>query len=383
MRGGVSVYSINLIKHILSNDIEVHIITTKRNIINSEKDVNYLSNEKAYIHKIVDFHDNILSHIRFQYSVCKVLYKLCSNIKFDIIHSNFPVNGDILYTLFNIRNTPVVTTIHGFSSMLKDTIKSSLQYTPSTFLDSAEKSILRYHPIFTVIERLYLQKITHAIAVSRYAAQLTSQYIRSNKISVVYHGIDPLLFDCRERYNNEPTILFLSRFAAHKGIYTFMKALPLILKEIPNVRILIAGNTDNNLVTEYIRKISRDYKDNLNFIGYIQNYVELPSLYKKADIFVSSSFEDLLGFRLLEAMSCKCTVIATNIGGVPELISDNYNGLLVSAGNYNMLADKIIMACQDSSLRKKLGENARTTILERFTAEKMARNTLEIYNNVT
>jgi len=81
-------------------------------------------------------------------------------------------------------------------------------------------------------------------------------------------------------------------------------------------------------------------------------------------------------------MSCKCATVATNVGGVPEIIKDGENGLLVNAGDHVMLADKIIMLCQDHSLRKRLSINGRITVMNGFTAEIMASKTLQIYNNI-
>lgn len=378
VRGGVSVYSINLLKGLLSYDIEVHVITTRKNNINMEKDIAYLHNDRLYIHNISNFYDNLSSHIKFQYAIAKVLPKLNTSINFDLIHSNFPVNGDMLYSLFS-NKLPIVTTIHGFADMLKETIKASLNFTPESFLDASERSILRYQPFFSIMEKLYLKKIHHAIAVSKYAASLTSRYIPAHKISVVYHGIDTRLFNNNiDNNDKEPIILFLSRFATHKGIYTFLKALQLILNEVPHAKILIGGHTDNKFVTQYVKNVIT-HSTNINFIGYVPNYTELPMLYTKANIFVSSSFEDLLGFRLLEAMCCKLAVVATNIGGVPELIKNEHNGLLVNPGDYNMLAHKIITLCQDSSLRQRLANNAHNTVISNFTSEIMTKNTLDVY----
>jgi|LJSS01.1.fsa_nt_gb glycosyltransferase involved in cell wall biosynthesis len=385
VRGGVSVYSINLIKTFLSHDIEVHLITTIRDNVHVVNDLNYLDDWRLNIYKVTNFDGGLFSHIKFQYKVKKTLANLIKNIKPDLIHTNFPVNGDILYTLFDNKNIPIITTIHGSTSMLRETIKTSLYYTPKIFLDSSEKTILRYYPFFVYIERLYLQKVSHAIAVSHYAKNMISKYITSDKVSIVYHGIDTSLFDNVDKYNNEPTILLLTRLVAHKGINVFLKALPLILKEIPTIKILIAGGTDSKLALEYIKKTIEKFgnsTNNINFIGYVPNYTELPMLYEKANIFVSPSFEDLLGFRLLEAMSCKCATVATNVGGVPEIIKDGENGLLVNAGDHVMLADKIIMLCQDHSLRKRLSINGRITVMNGFTAEIMASKTLQIYNNI-
>ncbi len=376
VRGGVSVYSLNLVKHLLK-DNEVHIITTIRGR-EPEKDLEYINNGSLHIHRLVESNDTLLSHLKFQLKILKEFDKLNNEYKFDLIHSNFPSSPDLLYLLFNNAKIPVIATIHGTINMLRDTIMKALKSSQDSrlYLDASEKAILRYNKFLNAAEKLYIKHVDHFIAVSEYAKTLLSH----KKISVVHHGIDPNLFSYKESMDSNTSILFISRFALHKGIRVLLNAIPLILKEIPDAKIMIAGNTDNRYTIDRLKQVLPNR--NAEYIGFVENYTDLPMVYKKASIFISTSFEDLLGFRLLEAMSCGIPVIATSIGGVPEVITDNFNGLLFKPNDHKALAEHVSLLANDHKLRDTLRRNGRNVIEERFTAEKMANATIKIYDEI-
>ncbi|GIU71700.1 MAG: glycosyl transferase family 1 [Candidatus Nitrosocaldaceae archaeon] len=376
VRGGVSVYSLNLIKHLL-NDNEVHVITTIRGK-EPEKDLEYINNSSLHIHRLVESNDTLFSHLKFQFKIMKEFDKLNSKYKFDLIHSNFPSSPDLLYLLLKNAKIPVIATIHGTINMLKDTIIKALNNSTDNrlYLDASEKAILRYNKFLNIAEKLYIKHVDHFIAVSEYAKSLLSV----NNVSVVHHGIDPNLFSYKENKDEHISILFISRFALHKGIRVLLDAIPLILREIPDAKIMIAGNTDNKYTIDKLKKVLPN--KNAEYIGFVENYTDLPMIYKKASIFISTSFEDLLGFRLLEAMSCGVPVIATDIGGVPEVIRDGFNGFLFKPNDHKTLAEYISLLTNDYRLRNKLRKNARDTIEQRFTAKRMSDDTTKIYDEV-
>ncbi len=383
VRGGVSVYSINLVKNLLELGLDVHVITPARNSsISAEKDSEYLSkNGNLFVHKLNESTDNFASHVKFQLAVAKALPKLDSTYHFDLIHSNFPSSPELLYLIFRDLNLPVLTTCHGSVSMLRETIYAALGAGNGLDknLDAAEKTIMRFHYPLRLAERIYLSKVDRVISVSNYMMEWLFKFVPTEDVNLVYHGIDTELF----RKNGEPeeaTILFVGRFALHKGIHVLLRALPLVFKEIPKAKVLIAGNTDNVSMIQQIRN-SIDGK-NHEFLGFVENYSDLPNIYSRATIFVSPSFEDLLGFRLLEAMSCGVPVVATKVGGVPEVISDEQNGILVPAGDHQILAEKIALLLNDKSLRAKIRSYARETVEKKFTAKVMSQKTLKIYNEL-
>jgi glycosyltransferase involved in cell wall biosynthesis len=82
-------------------------------------------------------------------------------------------------------------------------------------------------------------------------------------------------------------------------------------------------------------------------------------------------------------MSSGLPVVATNVGGIPEIVEDGVNGFLVQSKNPEAIAERILDLNADPALRRRLGEAARKTILERYTAEKVVGQYLKIYERVT
>ena len=107
---------------------------------------------------------------------------------------------------------------------------------------------------------------------------------------------------------------------------------------------------------------------------------ENASQYLKAfDIYVSSSVKEGLPYSILEAMAAELPIITTAVGGVPEMIKDNDNGLLIEPKNYKILAEKIKYLIENKPLAQRLGQQARQDVKENFSKEKMIRETFKQY----
>ena len=110
---------------------------------------------------------------------------------------------------------------------------------------------------------------------------------------------------------------------------------------------------------------------------------ELIEFYYRADIFVAPSVvEEALGLTILEAMASKTPVIATRRGGIPMLVKHGYNGLFVKVRNSKEIASACNKLLEDDELRKKLGENARKTVEEKFTWGKTAQKFHRLYKKI-
>jgi glycosyltransferase involved in cell wall biosynthesis len=238
-----------------------------------------------------------------------------------------------------------------------------------------------------ICEFFYLKQIQHFLTVSEFIKSelLDSfKFLDEERIVTVHHGVDTQFFLPNKEdsfvKNNGPIILFTGRFVAKKGPHILIRAMPKILKSVPDACFVFVGSGD---FTPYLRMI-KDNKipeDNFKLLGYVAGS-ELPKIYNSATLYAAPSFEDSLGIRILEAMSCEKAVVASNIGGVPEIINDGKNGFLVSPGDVNKLAEKIIMLLEDENLRKKIAVASRRTVLEKFSVVRMANQTARLYNEI-
>lgn len=160
-----------------------------------------------------------------------------------------------------------------------------------------------------------------------------------------------------------------------KGHMTLLEAAPSIIREIPNVKFLFVGEGYLRQDLERIA-LSKGLKDYIIFTGFRN---DIPQITATFDIAVLASFFEGLGRVLLEAMVLEKPVVATNVGGIPEVVKDGVNGFLVPAGDSHLLAETIIKLLKDENLRRDMGRVGRKMIDEKFSAKKMVGDIERLY----
>ena len=172
-------------------------------------------------------------------------------------------------------------------------------------------------------------------------------------------------------------IVTVAALAPHKAHNVLLKAASLVVKKHPNVRFLLAGEGElKDTITKNIYNLGLE-----NFVillGYIK---DIGSVYKAADIFALSSCEEGLCTSLFDAMYFELPIVATNAGGIPELVSDGINGLIVPVEDYELFAEKLNLLIENPDRRKKMGDRS-SDILEQNRMEKTIEKTLQVYKKL-
>jgi glycosyltransferase involved in cell wall biosynthesis len=152
----------------------------------------------------------------------------------------------------------------------------------------------------------------------------------------------------------------------------------LLRAERANVRLEIAGaGPDHRAISEEVQALGMAAR--VTFLGWQK---DLAPLLARWDIFVLPSLEESFGIAALEAMAAGCVVIATAVGGVPELIEHGRTGWLVPAGDSNALADRIQFVVANPELRRATEIAARTRAREYFSADRMVAQIAEVYDEI-
>lgn len=222
--------------------------------------------------------------------------------------------------------------------------------------------------------------ITHT---HNHALELNRLYqIEPRKFNIIPHGIGlPML---RKEISDNPTIkiLYVGRLEYRKGTDILLGAIPLVLRQHTDVIFELVGCDPNDeYQNQFKSENAEEISKNVIFSGKIDK-TDLLKSYQGCDIFVAPSRYESFGLIFIEAMSFGKPVIGCNVGGVSEIISDQYNGLFADGGDAQSLADKIIHLIENPILRRRLAGNARKTVEEKFTAEQLARNSLKYYNQI-
>jgi L-malate glycosyltransferase len=176
-----------------------------------------------------------------------------------------------------------------------------------------------------------------------------------------------------------PIVTTVCRLTPSKGIEDLLKAAVRVTACLPRVRFLVAGKDLSQ--PGYMLQLERyaaDLKlsDNLRFLGERSDVLDILS---ESDLFVLPSLSEGLSNVLLEAMTASLPVVATDVGGNPEVVEDGRTGLLVPPRNADELATAMMQILQCPDMACRFGENGRDRVVSEFSLESMVRQTHELY----
>lgn len=325
------------------------------------------------------------------------LFKLNYRIGVDLIHAHATsgLSHAILKGFHLDRRTRVsyVAHVHGTTK--------GIRLAWSRIDPSALNKVKIRHPVkryIPVVRETIMWKSADAlIAVSKFLKEeLVNLYgVQKERIHVVHNGVDLKTFypkksrlEILKALGLDATsrlILYLGGLRPVKGPLYIGKALEKIHYRFPSIKVLFVG--ERYSLDRYRDKVARKLVKDLiekGVICMIKNipHVQLPEYYSAADAVVLPSIYDSFPKVILEAMACGTPVIASAVGGIPELISHGETGILVEPANPDELAEAIISMVSDPKLRKKLGSKARKLVEERFTWKHTAKHTLTVYKKV-
>lgn len=308
----------------------------------------------------------------------KEVDRLSREYKIDIVHGQSPSSYG--YGLLRRLDIPFVVTLHGtsFGELLSYSGVPLSFINPTLIYNATFEMVLAFQ---TYIEYRCADKV---IAVSKATAEETERFyhLSRERVVAIHNGIDLSVFtDSRPEEDGKHTLLSVGRLAWRKGYKFLIDAMPNVLSEYPNAKLLLVGDviTKNVPLQQQVRKLG--IENSVHFLGRVPPE-RLYSLYHEADVYVQPSLYEPFGITILEAMSMGKPIVATRVGGIPELITNGVEGLLVESGNSLELARAIINVFSDSSRRKCFGRNARKRVEREFTWETIAKKTLELYKNL-
>jgi L-malate glycosyltransferase len=172
-----------------------------------------------------------------------------------------------------------------------------------------------------------------------------------------------------------PIVGNVAALVPHKGQRHLIEAARLVVQEIPDARFVILGEGE---LREQLERQVHEY--------HLEKHVLLPGFrtdvlgcIKGFDVFTMSSVTEGLGTSLLDAMACARPIVATRAGGIPEIVEDGVNGLLVPPRDHAELARAIVLTLNDPGLRERLAGAGLKRVRERFTVERMVAQTHDAY----
>ena len=306
----------------------------------------------------------------------KALYKmkkLHNREKFDIIHghSGYPVLGLVTGIGGKILNVPSIHTLY-----------CSIQ-TPNI------------HKI--LLSRFYFSLINRIISLSKNTKySLRRIGISKEKIKMVPPAIDVYSFNPSVSITKEDfdfksdcfLLLYAGDLTKTRGLHVLIKALGIVVKQFPSTKLLMAVNMP---IEKYETK-NFEIKEKISFLGLDDNVIPLgivnnmPQIMAASDIFIAPylSIESIADYplSLLEAMACGKSVIATKVGGIPEIMAPQKNGLLVRPNDPVDLANAIIYLLNNEEEARRMGFEGAKLVSENFRTEIVVDKLERIYGEV-
>lgn len=356
--GGAEQHLLTLLKHLDRQVFEVHVVCL-------------FAEPLAEIMARHDFPVHVVAMKR-KLDIMPVfsIAALISREKFDIVHTH-GVRANLLGRLAakkaGVRR--VVTTVH------------------SVLAFDYNRSIDRW--VNTISEKMTQRITCRFITVCHLLEKhLVAEGIPQDKVRTIHNGIEIEHFNpdlsgekIRREFNlssEKIVISVIARFHPVKGHAYLLEAMARIVKENPQVVLFLAGSGSLKNELENLAGVLGIAK-NVIFAGFRK---DIPEIAAASDFMILPSLSEGLSLTIVEGMAMKKTVISTQVGGTPEIITSGSDGILVPPADVDALREAIEQLLTHPEQRVKLGERARETVEKSFTAQMMADKTAALYQEL-
>ncbi len=290
--------------------------------------------------------------------VIRQLVSLIKSHKIDIVHTHNPAPHFYGSMAGLLTGCPVIHTKHG-----------------------------RNYP--TEFKKVWLNKISSylsnkIVAVSQNAADvcLEVENIPSKKVSVILNGIDTNIFhqmgSDAEKTRGFVRIGIVARLSAEKDHQTLLNACKMLAVQTTGFHLDIIGDGPlRGTLEKTVRSLGLD-----TYVSFSGMRHDVPELLRQLDIFVLSSTTEGISLTLLEAMATELPIVATNVGGNPEVVIDGETGYLVPSQNPEEMARKLLLLINDRDIRRQMGEKARERVITNFSIMETAKKYEDLYRSI-
>ena len=317
-------------------------------------------------------HCHGISSYLLYYSVCRMMRSVLAEFRPDVMHAHTVTPDGYAGLLLGQKyGIPTVCSMRG----------SDINLYPRT-----------HKPLTLRLTKTVLEETGHLVAVSdalRKEAETMLDRVRD--ISVIYNGCDLKQYaysqSARERVRksmeiceSEPVFLYAGSLQKSKGIYELIAAHEYLHGMGRRYRLIIAGDGEEENTLES-RVCSHMGVGSVHLVGR-KMPAEIPDYLSACDALVLPSYDEGMPNIVLEAMACGRPIIASRVGGIPELVEDGMSGYLVARGDAKAISHAMCRVVENERERVAMGEYARKIAESRFSWDKNAREHVEVYKEV-
>jgi len=353
--GGIGIYTVNLAKHLKTSGVEVGVLSSGGELEERLREGN-ISSVKRDMRTKSELGLNMWKNLPF-------LIDMIRDQRYDIVHAQTRVAQVMAHIAWKRTGVPYVTTCHGFFDHTR------------------------------LGRRLFPCWGEKAIAISKNVMDhlINDLKVPGCDVRQIYNGIDLERFKgnvpqdgsgLKARLGLDPdklTVGSVGRFSSVKGYKYLMDAFRMTKESVPDVQLLMVGKGPEKdmlqgLVDGY--GISGDVVFDEGGEALLEEYLSL------MDVFCLPSMAEGLGLSLMEAMASGCACIASDVGGLSELIREEEDGLLVPAADPVSLSGAMTRLLEDGKLRGRFAEKGRRKAVQNFSLEDSVARTIKVYQEV-
>ena len=162
-----------------------------------------------------------------------------------------------------------------------------------------------------------------------------------------------------------------------------MQSVDQVTSEFPDVEYVLAGGRHNSIDERLLESVMgrNGTRKHVQMLGHVP-WQKLADLYRHAGVFVMPSHYETFGISVIEAMAFGLPVVATHVGGLPEVVEDGVTGILVPPKDSKALAEALLQLLRDPDLSARMGQAGRERVRSEFTVDRIVSQTLDVYKSV-
>jgi N-acetyl-alpha-D-glucosaminyl L-malate synthase BshA len=325
--------------------------------------IQHVDPENVFVHLVSVLDYPLFKYPPYTIALGSEMIRVSEQHDLDILHVHYSIPHSTAALLAReMSNVPYVVTLHGSDVTILGSDTSYLPVNTHSIEAADAVTAVSEFMVNEAFERLGIQQKIHMIP---------------NFVDAEVYS--PAQCDAIERNDDSDVVVaHISNFRPVKRVHDLVYAMAMVKKEEPEVRLMLVGDgPDRHSVESLIKRL--DLKEQVFLTGFRS---DVANLLRCSDVVALVSQTESAPLTLLEGMSSSLPVVATSVGGIPEIVEDGVNGFLVQPKSPESIAEKILELNSDRDLRRRLGEAARRTVLERYTAEKVVSQYLDIYDKV-
>lgn len=276
-----------------------------------------------------------------------------------LIHAHWSLSAGIglLGKSLHRSSLPVIVTVHGSDIF----------------------QVTKY-PLGAMFTHLILQRCDRVIAVSRALAEkVIGLGVSQQKILVISNGVDVARFKPLPLRDRQNLILYVGSLIERKGVKFLLAAMPDVVAACPDYRLLIVGEGPQYPMLKQMAE-SLNIADKVAFLGF-QSQDQVRTLMQQAKLLVLPSTEEAQGVVLLEALACGTPVVASKVGGIPEVVTPEV-GVLVPCADTAAISGAILSVLSNRERWLNLSYQARLRAENMYSWKALAKRTISVYKEV-